>query len=147
MYIGATSLIQGAIPRILTKDIDSIEYKSIVKFKIEYNSILRDNVSLCKQLLKDIEALSIIEPHGTIYMMIKINLKLFNPLLISNDQEFAMKLLQEENLFLLPGQCFNMDGFIRLVVHYTYVYGILYICKYIVYIWYIYTYKYIIYVL
>ena len=106
-------MIQAAIPRILIKEKDNIEYLSIQKFSIEYKNILRENVKLCKELLKDNLELSIIEPYSTIYMMIKINLELFDS--ITNDEVFTMKLLEEENLFLLPGKCFGMHSYIRLV--------------------------------
>lgn len=34
---------------------------------------------------------------------------------IKDDSDFAQRLLAEENLFLLPGQCFGMSGYVRIV--------------------------------
>ena len=33
-----------------------------------------------------------------------------------DDTDFSRRLLEEENLFCLPGQCFNMKNFVRLVI-------------------------------
>lgn len=77
--------------------------------------ILRTNASLCMELAKDIPELTVIEPTGAMYVMIQININNLQET-IKDDAEFAKKLLEEENLFLLPGQCFNMPNFIRLVI-------------------------------
>jgi tyrosine aminotransferase len=34
---------------------------------------------------------------------------------IKDDAEFAKQLLVEQNLVVLPGQCFGMRGFVRLI--------------------------------
>ena len=52
-------------------------------------------------------------PKGAMYIMLKINFELLFD--ISDDAEFAQKLLMEENLSVLPGLCFRMGGYIRLV--------------------------------
>jgi tyrosine aminotransferase len=48
------------------------------------------------------------------YVMIKIEIDRLDG--IVDDADFARKLLEEENLFILPGQCFNMANFVRLVI-------------------------------
>ncbi|RYY71798.1 hypothetical protein EON63_21420, partial [archaeon] len=35
---------------------------------------------------------------------------------MSDDADFAGQLLQHENVFLLPGQCFSMPNYVRLVI-------------------------------
>ena len=47
------------------------------------------------------------------YIMLKIKFEHLSD--IHNDTEFAKKLLLEENLSVLPGICFNMGGYVRLV--------------------------------
>ena len=48
-------------------------------------------------------------PKGAMYIMLKINFDLLFD--ISDDAEFAQKLLMEENLSVLPGLCFRMGGY------------------------------------
>ena len=50
------------------------------------------------------------------YCMIGINIEVLDNALIKDDADFAKLLLQEENLFILPGKCFTMDNFVRLVM-------------------------------
>lgn len=47
-------------------------------------------------------------------MMVEINLKKFKD--IKNDVEFSQTLVNEQGLLMLPGKCFSMPGFIRIVL-------------------------------
>lgn len=112
---GANTLIQAAIPKLLCPIPGSSEEESLKHFSTRYMDILRTNASLCMELAKDIPELTVIEPTGAMYVMIQININNLQET-IKDDADFAKKLLEEENLFLLPGQCFNMPNFIRLVI-------------------------------
>lgn len=74
---------------------------------------LRDNTGICINTLKKIPELSMNVPKGAMYIMLKIEFDLLFD--ISDDSQFAQKLLLEENLSVLPGLCFSMGGYIRLV--------------------------------
>ena len=63
--------------------------------------------------MKNIPELSMNVPKGAMYIMLKINFDMLFD--IVNDSEFAQKLLMEENLSVLPGLCFRMGGYVRLV--------------------------------
>lgn len=47
------------------------------------------------------------------YAMVKIHLAKFSD--IEDDVDFTKKLLQEENVFVLPGQAFHYPGVFRVV--------------------------------
>ncbi len=76
--------------------------------------ILKQNANLCIELAKDIPELTVIEPQGAMYVMIKVNIDNLDGFV--DDTDFSRRLLEEENLFCLPGQCFNMKNFVRLVI-------------------------------
>lgn len=114
--VGANSLIQGTLPRILCPTPGSADEQSLTAFNQRYVSILRDNANLVKEFFSDTPALTPVEPKGAMYAMIGLNMKYFNTDEIPDDAAFANKLLQEENLFLLPGKCFNSDNYVRLVM-------------------------------
>jgi tyrosine aminotransferase len=76
--------------------------------------ILKQNAALCVELAEDIPELTVIEPSGAMYCMIRVDVELLEG--IKDDAEFAQKFLQEENVFVLPGQCFTMPNYVRLVI-------------------------------
>jgi hypothetical protein len=51
---------------------------------------------------------------GAMYAMLQIHVDQLEDS-ISNDKDFAGQLLQEENIFMLPGSCFGMPNFLRMV--------------------------------
>jgi tyrosine aminotransferase len=65
---------------------------------------------------KDEAAITAIVPQGAMYCMLGINFEVLDTEFVNNDADFARLLLQEENLFVLPGQCFSLDNYVRLVL-------------------------------
>lgn len=119
LIIGANSLVQLAIPSILSPIKGSKEDISIQKFKFKYINILQSNIQLCHQMITQSKSpyLSITSlPKGALYIMIKIHFEAMIENVFSSDTDFSEKLLQSENLVVLPGQCFGMSGYIRLVI-------------------------------
>jgi tyrosine aminotransferase len=114
IVLGANSLIQGAIPRLLTPTPGSKDALALEEFSKHYMDTLRRNTKVCVEEAADCPEISVIEPQGAMYMMIKIEIEKLEG--IKDDAHFAQMLLQEENLILLPGQCFTMKNFIRLVI-------------------------------
>ncbi|KAF8295305.1 putative tyrosine aminotransferase [Trypanosoma cruzi] len=51
-------------------------------------------------------------PRGAMYLMSKIDLEKYRD--VKTDVEFFEKLLEEENVQVLPGTIFNSPGFTRL---------------------------------
>ena len=54
--------------------------------------------------LNEIDGISVVKPHGALYMFPKIDTKKFN---IKDDQKFAMDLLRHEKLLIVQGTGFN----------------------------------------
>ncbi|MGL4451623.1 MAG: pyridoxal phosphate-dependent aminotransferase [Sarcina sp.] len=67
---------------------------------------------LMNSLIKEIKEFDCINPMGAFYCFIDIS-KLFNNK-IKNSMEFAAKLLDEENVVVIPGSAFGKDNYIRL---------------------------------
>lgn len=61
-----------------------------------------------------IDGLTPVTPQGAMYMMVGIDMNKFKD--ISSDVEFSQKLVAEENVLVLPGQCFDYPNFIRIVI-------------------------------
>ena len=111
---GACSLVQGALPAVLTPTPGSPEQIALEEFKTHYMGVLRDNAVICRQAGLDCPEISVIEPNGAMYAMVRINTEALEG--IRDDADFAMQILTEENLFVLPGKIFGMDSFVRVVI-------------------------------
>jgi len=115
IVLGANSLVQGAIPRLLTPAVGSKDAIILQEFMQHYMDTLRRNTAICVREAMLCPEISVIEPAGAMYMMIKIDFDALDSSLV-DDTIFAQRLLAEENLIVLPGQCFSMKSFIRLVI-------------------------------
>jgi tyrosine aminotransferase len=107
VILGANTLIQGAIPDILEN-----EPKEFIG---DLNKILERNSTLIMKQLSQVKGLEITQPYGAFYVMVKIDTSLFSDD-IQDDVSFSAKLLKEESVMVLPGQCFNMKNFFRIVL-------------------------------
>lgn len=114
LILGANSLIQAALPRLLTPAPDSKDAQDLRAFSSRYMSILRENAKLCVEETSTCPELTVIQPEGAMYTMVRVELDRLQD--VTDDADFARKLLAEENVVLLPGQCFSMAGFVRLVI-------------------------------
>lgn len=76
---------------------------------------LENNSKLIIDLIKDIPGLKVVEPQGAMYVMVELELSEFKN--IKNDVDFVEKLMQQQSILCLPGQCFKCEGsFVRLVI-------------------------------
>ncbi|XP_076686618.1 tyrosine aminotransferase isoform X2 [Andrena cerasifolii] len=104
--IGSNTLVQGALPAILRntpqKFYDDTMRTLHSHSKLAYNSIVK------------IPGLKPIMPAGAMYMMVYIDLSCFPE--FNSDLEFVQRLLMEESVFCLPGQCFDYPSYMRLVI-------------------------------
>jgi len=112
LIVGANSLIQAAIPRVLTPR--GNEQISLDSFKERYMTILSNNAKLCVELAKDCPELTVVEAKGAMYTMIHIEISSLDN--ITDDADFCRQLLLEENMFILPGICFGVNNYVRLVI-------------------------------
>ncbi|KAG6767667.1 hypothetical protein POTOM_028879 [Populus tomentosa] len=99
------TLIQGAIPQILEKTTQDFFSKTI--------NILRKNLDICYDKLKEIPCIVIPQkPEGAFFAMVKLNLLLLED--IEDDMEFCLKLAKEESLIILPGVTVGLKNWLRV---------------------------------
>ena len=104
--IGSNTLVQGALPKILEETPKSF-YSDTLKV-IEYNA------RLAYDRLKRVPGLKPVMPEGAMYMMVGIDLKSFPK--FQNDLQVVEALVREQSVFCLPGKCFNIPNFFRIVL-------------------------------
>ncbi|WWC73240.1 tyrosine aminotransferase [Kwoniella pini CBS 10737] len=104
-FMGPNSLIQAALPTILATE---PEWYDQVLSKIEVLAkIVHKGVS-------DAPGLSATFPSGAMYSFVKIEEGAFPAL--QDDVAFATALYNEQAVFVLPGMCFGMPGYFRVVL-------------------------------
>lgn len=100
------------MPKLLTPTPEDAAI--LQEFSVRYMNILRSNSELCVEMLKECPPIRVVRPKGAMYVMFGIDFAQLDGTM-QDDAEFSQKLLQEENLIILPGQCFGMHNFVRLV--------------------------------
>ncbi|CAG8434523.1 5337_t:CDS:2 [Diversispora eburnea] len=105
MILGANSLLQYSLPDIILNTPE--------EFFQETNKKLEFNAKLSVEALSSIPGLNVIIPQGAMYIMIGINIDELKD--VKNDVEFSEKLLQEESVMVLPGECFHYPNYVRIV--------------------------------
>ena len=63
--------------------------------------------------LEAVEGLRVVRPGGAMYVMVGIDVDRLEG--INSDVDFAQELLTEECVFVIPGSCFRMNNFFRVV--------------------------------
>ena len=106
LTLGPTSVVQSIVPDLI--ECTHPSYFKEVLTQLESNwTIIRDNLVNCA-------GLHVIEPQGAMYVMIGLNQGLLKNVL--NDVTFAKMLVEEESVFVLPGQVFQMPNYFRIVI-------------------------------
>ncbi|TDG40983.1 hypothetical protein AWZ03_012594 [Drosophila navojoa] len=104
--LGTNTIIQGALPDILTKTPQSY-FDSVIE-------VLHTNAQLAYKMLKAVPGLNPVMPNGAMYMMIGVCIERF--LAFKDDTHFVQELVNEQSVFCLPGSCFSYPGYIRIVL-------------------------------
>lgn len=104
--IGSNTLIQGALPAILRNTPQDF-YDHTMR-------MLHNHSRLAYNCIMKVPGLKPIMPEGAMYMMVYIDLSCFPE--FNSDLEFVQRLLMEESVFCLPGQCFDYPSYVRLVI-------------------------------
>ncbi|XP_017886559.1 tyrosine aminotransferase [Ceratina calcarata] len=104
--IGSNTLIQGALPAIL-KNTPQAFFDDVM-------TTLHNHSLLAFDCIMKIPGLKPIMPDGAMYMMVYLDLACFPE--FNSDLEFVQRLLMEESVFCLPGQCFDYPSYMRLVI-------------------------------
>jgi len=118
LIVGANSLAQACIPQVLTPVPDSDDAKSLALYSKEYVSLLANNSKATVDLSKGCSGLEVIEAQGAMYAMVRVEIEQLDG--IEDDADFARQLLQEENMIVLPGSCFGIKNFVRILTCPTY---------------------------
>jgi tyrosine aminotransferase len=111
--IGANAIVQGALPAVLTPVEGSRAEAELTKFRKQYLGVLQTNAMFTAKRFQQIPGLVTVTPAGAMYTMVGIDT---DKLDIQSDTEFVEKLLTEEAVMVLPGQCFGMKNFFRVVL-------------------------------
>jgi len=104
LLLGANSLVQAALPEILSK-CDASYYDTL-------NRTLQNHSETIAKRCNAIPGLQATTPQGAMYLMVRVDCAMFG---CKDDRDFAQKLLSESLVFVLPGACFQAPGFIRIV--------------------------------
>ena len=104
--IGSNTLVQGALPKILEETPQSF-YKDTLK-------VIEFNAKLAYDRLKRVPGLKPVMPEGAMYMMVGIDIKSFPD--FQNDLQVVEALVRDQSVFCLPGKCFNIPNFFRIVL-------------------------------
>lgn len=101
VILGASHLAQSVVPALLVpEDAERLElWKSSLRQTLESQSMV-----LCGELSK-CHGLFVLEPQGAMYAIVQIDLSRYVG--IATDVEFTKLLLEEENVFCLPGTAFG----------------------------------------
>ncbi|KAJ3365125.1 hypothetical protein GGF32_000305 [Allomyces javanicus] len=106
VIIGSNSLIQAALPEIL--------HNTPQSFYDETNAQLERHANVAMELLGKVKGLKVVVPQGAMYCMLGIETDLFKD--VKSDVEFTEKLMAEQSVMCLPGQCFKYPNYIRIVL-------------------------------
>ncbi|GET93310.1 tyrosine aminotransferase, putative [Leishmania tarentolae] len=103
---GVNSICQEAIARTLLKCPAESTHDIVAQ--------LETGAKVYTRLLEHDVGISMDAPQASMFVMLKLNFSYFKDL--HTDMEFYEKLLDEENVQVLPGEIFGMGGFIRATV-------------------------------
>ena len=115
LIIGSNSLIQSCLPAILTPKAGSAAWEERREWWDGTLSQIENNARFTCDFLSKVPGLSVVTPQGAMYVMVGIDIDAFDDT-VTNDTEFTQKLLDEEAVFVIPGKCFGIPNFVRVVL-------------------------------
>ncbi|KAL3903165.1 MAG: hypothetical protein SGARI_005500, partial [Bacillariaceae sp.] len=105
---GVSRLTQAAIPTLLSASTPGLQ-----AWKEKHRSSLeRQGMLLCSSLNFNF-CMKVGPPQGSMYALVQLSCQHLDDG-IQNDMDFALKLVQEENIFVLPGSVFGAPGTFRV---------------------------------
>lgn len=104
--IGSNTLVQGALPTILSKTPKDFFSDTIKQ--------IEENARLCYNNIRAVPGLRPVMPQGAMYMMVGVDMDSFPQ--FDNDLQFVEKMISEESVFCLPGKCFDYPNYVRIVL-------------------------------
>lgn len=104
--IGSSTIIQGALPKILTETPSEFFDATIAQ--------VHGNAKLAYDLLSRLPGLRPIMPAGAMYMMVGVDMDCFPE--FENDLQLVERMVTEQSVFCLPGRCFDFPNYFRIVL-------------------------------
>ena len=105
LTLGPSSVLQATLPSLLRDTSADYHTKNLEMMKLNADTI-RDR-------LASVDGLRVIPADGTMYLLVEIDTEKFN---VKDDVDFSTRLLEEQAVFVLPGQCFQIPNFFRIVI-------------------------------
>mmetsp|Transcript_7577 Transcript_7577/g.12223 ORF Transcript_7577/g.12223 Transcript_7577/m.12223 type:complete len:369 (-) Transcript_7577:26-1132(-) len=112
VIVGSNTLVQAALPSILDPPAGSSEEQELQKFQALTIAQLQENANFVATRLGSVKGLNVIVPQGAMYVMVGLSPELSAKM---DDVEFSQKLMDAELVFVLPGACFGLKNFFRIV--------------------------------
>lgn len=106
LILGPSTLVQSIVETAL--------HKTPASYLQGLRDTLQKHASLICDRMSKLPGLTVVRPHGAMYMMLGIKPDNFADL--ADDIQFAKALLTEENLSILPGTIFTCPNFLRIVI-------------------------------
>ena len=112
LVLGACALPLAALPAVLAPAPGSEDARALAQFRRDTCATLARHAALCVDALRGAPGLRCVAPRAAMYLMVAVDCAALG---VRDDVDFAQRLLQAENVFVLPGQCFAGPGFVRIV--------------------------------
>ncbi|CAG0917235.1 unnamed protein product [Notodromas monacha] len=104
--IGSNTIVQGALPKIVAETPPDFFDEAIAQ--------VQENAAVSFEYLASVPGLRPVKPSGAMYMMVGIDMEQFPE--FTSDLHFVERLVAEQSVFCLPGKCFNVDNYVRVVL-------------------------------
>lgn len=105
LTLGPSSVLQATLPWLLRETPSEYHTGNLEMMKVNADTI-RDKLGTTP-------GLRVIPAEGTLYVLVEIESE---KLQVKDDVDFSTKLLEEQAVFVLPGQCFQIPNFFRIVI-------------------------------
>eukprot|EP00392_Amoebophrya_sp_AT5.2_P012390 g12493.t1 len=105
LLLGPSTLQQAAIPHLLEE--------TQPQYYVDVLRQLEDNGKVIANVLADAPGLRVIKPEGAMYVLVELPRAKGGA--AADDVAFCRELLAKQSVFALPGQCFGIEGFFRIV--------------------------------
>jgi tyrosine aminotransferase len=104
VVLGASHLAQAAVPALL----DPSNAPAVHEWQTRLRRQLQQQAETLTTRLSAIPGLECGPAQGALYLMVRLRNDV-------DDVEFCQRLLQEQNVLVLPGQCFGAPHYVRMV--------------------------------
>lgn len=104
--IGANTIVQGALPTILGSTPPEF-FRSTLE-------LVQTNAELAYKMLSSVKGLNPVMPSGAMYMMVGLDMARLPA--FETDLQVVEAMVTEQSVFCLPGKCFDIANYVRLVM-------------------------------